>query len=354
MKSIVRTTAVLSLFAALILVFDPSLQAAGKKADKNKRLASVDGIAITEDRVRSESTSDLEALDLQMLRAKASYIRKEHEALEESLQRLVEEKLLELEAAKQGTTKEQLAAKEIQQKVTEPTAEDIDLFYKVNQSRIGRPLEEVAEDIRKYLKQQRETEAHDAFLGRLEKEHQVIRLMEPLRFEMKESGRPSLGSPSAPVSLVLFSDFQCPYCKTFSQTIKEVIRKYDTKVRLVFRQFPLASIHPDAQKAAEASLCADAQHRFWEMHDSLFQNQSNLKEENLKAQARKLGLDAEAFNSCMASSRYKKYIEDDVRAGSTAGTDGTPTLFINGRYLNGGRSAEEIGAIIDEELARRK
>lgn len=289
-----------------------------------------------------------------MLRTKAAYARKEYEILNESLQRILEEKLLDAEAAKQSISKEQLISREIEQKITEPTSKDIDVFYEANKNRINRSKEETAAQIGKYLRQQRETEARNTFLSKLEKEHLVVRFLEPLRFDVKASGRPSKGPESAPVALVLFSDFQCPYCKSFNETLDKILNKYGDKVRLIFRQFPLTSIHPEAQKAAEASLCAESQHHFWEMHDLLFQNQENLKEENLKAQAKKLGLNSEAFNACMASSRYSNSIKEDVRAGSSAGTDGTPTLYINGRYLSEGRSLEAINSIIDEELAKKR
>lgn len=354
MKSIVKSAAIFGLFLVFLVSLDPSIQGSEKKADGNKRMASINGVAITEAQVRSEAAADLEALELQMLRAKAAYERKQYEVLKDSMQRILEEKLLEAEAAKQNISKEQLISREIRQKVIEPTTKDIDLFYEANKNRINKSKEETAAQIGKYLRQQKETEARNIFLSRLEKEYSVVRFLEPLRFDLKVSGRPAKGPESAPVVLMLFSDFQCPYCKSFNETLDKVLNKYGNKVRLIFRQFPLTSIHPEAQKAAEASLCADSQRRFWEMHDLLFQNQGNLKEENLKAQAKKLGLNSEAFNACLASSRYSNYVKEDIRAGSSAGTEGTPTLYINGRHLSEGRSFEVITSIIDEELAKKR
>jgi len=271
------------------------------------------------------------------------------------VQRVLEEKMLELESSKRGITKEQLLDKEVRQATKEPTDQEIDQFYEANKSRISKSKEEAAAQIGKYLKRQRESDARDELLRKLEKEHTIVRSLEPLRFNIAEAAdRPSQGLKSAPVVLVLFSDFQCPYCKGFIQPIKDIMKNYGTKVRLVFRQFPLTTIHPDAQRAAEASLCANAQNHFWEMHDALFENQNNLKEDNIKAQAKLLGLNTEAFNACLDSSRYKAAVREDVRAGAIAGTDGTPTLFINGIYLNGDRSYEDIAAMIDKELAKKK
>jgi predicted DsbA family dithiol-disulfide isomerase len=355
MKSRSKIAITAGLAIALIFSLNASGRSAETKSQNKKSLASFDGTAITEDQVRLEAASQLESLELQRLIAKAENQRKEHEILEDALQQLLEEKLLTAESAKRGISKEQLLDKEVRQTIKEPTDQEIDLFYEANRGRISKSKEEAATQIKKYLTRQREQSARDAFLKKLEKDHQIVRSFEPLRFSFKETADlPAQGPKSASVVLVLFSDFQCPYCKDFNETIKEVMKNYGTKVRLIFRQFPLKAIHPDAQKAAEASLCANAQNRFWEMQDALFEIQKDLKEENIKKQAKLLGLNMETFNACLASSRYKAAVMEDVRAGSNAGTDGTPTLFINGRYLNEDRSYEGIAAIIEEELIKKK
>lgn len=354
MRSVPKIT-VLSGMLAIVLVSLPlSSQGAGKKGSGNRPAASVDGSVITEAQVRTEAASDLDSLELQMLRATAAHALRRHEALEESLQRLLEEKLLAAEAAKRGISQEQLLSLEIKQTAPHITAEDIDRIYEANRERLGQSKEEAVPRIERYLRKQGEIAAREAFLRKLEQEHQVIRSLEPLRFDVKTAGSPSLGPKSAPVTLIAFTDFQCPYCKDFSETLQEILKAYANKVRLVLRQFPLTEIHPDAQRAAEASLCANAQNRFWEMHDALFRNQDDLKEGTIKAQAREIGLDAKKFDSCLESSRYRARVREDLRAGSIAGTDGTPAIYINGRYLNGSRSYEEIASIIDEELAEKK
>jgi predicted DsbA family dithiol-disulfide isomerase len=354
MRSLFITAAISTVMIAVFFPSPPLLRGKERHASDHKRLASIDGVPITETQVRMEGAADLDSLELQRLRAKAVFARNEHQILEQALERLVEDRLLRTEAARRGITKEELLAKELQQKSQEPTSEEIDAFYEANSQRISKPKEQVAPQIGKYLKQQKESDAKEAFLKRLEKDHQVIRSFEPLRFDVNAAGRPSLGPVSAPVVLVVFSDFQCPYCKSFSVTLKEVLKQYGDKVRLVFRQFPLTSIHSDAQRAANASLCAAAQNRFWEMHDLLFQSQNNLKEQDLRSGAEKLGLDTAAFNACLASTSYGALIREDLRAGAAAGADGTPTLFINGRYLNGVHPYEELAAIIDEELKNKR
>jgi protein-disulfide isomerase len=145
------------------------------------------------------------------------------------------------------------------------------------------------------------------------------------------------GDPKAPVTIVEFSDFQCPYCKKSESTLKDLLAKYNGQVKVAWRDFPLREIHPQAQAAAEAARCAGERGKFWEFHDALFADQSKLKEADLVAAARTLGLDGKSFQSCLASGRFKSKIEADLQEGSNVGVVGTPGFFINGVFLSGGR-----------------
>ena len=207
-------------------------------------------------------------------------------------------------------------------------------------------------EIGKYLRRQRHSAARKAFLDILEKKHRVVRSIEPLRFDVKEAGRPALGPASAPVLLILFSDFECPYCGEMSDTLREVVKQYGKSVRLVYRNMPLSSIHPQARQAAAAGLCAAAQGRFWEMHDRMYQDQTRLAEKGLKDTAKQLGLDAGLFAKCLGGKQVAAMIDEDIRAGATAGVDSTPALFINGRFLGGSQPYEQVAEIIDNELDR--
>lgn len=320
----------------------------------SKKLASVDGTAITETQARMDGAEDLESLEFQMLRSKAAFERKEHQILEAAMERLVEKKLIKEEAAKRGIPEEELLDKEVDRKIPEVTGMEIDNFYAANKQHIQKSKDEIAPEISKFIKQQKTIDARKAFLKRLEKEHKVVRFLQPLRYKVDAPGRPSLGPASAPVVIVAFTDYQCPYCKRYNAPLKEIRKRYGDKVRMVFRQFPLTSIHPYARRASEAALCAAAQNRFEAMHDSLLGSQSSLQEENLRNRANKLGLDMNAFNSCFASSRNGVLVQEDLRAAASSGVEGTPALFINGRYLNGVYPLEEIASIIDEELKNKK
>lgn len=164
---------------------------------------------------------------------------------------------------------------------------------------------------------------------------------------------PALGNPNAPVTIVEFSDFQCPYCEKFFQgTERQIIEKYvkTGKVRFVYRDFPLSSRHPMAQKAAEAGECAHEQDKFWEYHNMIFKNQPDLNADNLKKWARDLGLDAGKFNACLDGSKYAGEVQKDLDDGVALGVTGTPTNFINGKFIEGAVPFNQIEPLIESAL----
>jgi protein-disulfide isomerase len=156
------------------------------------------------------------------------------------------------------------------------------------------------------------------------------------------------GEASAPITIVEFADFECPYCSRAAETVEKVRAAYPGKVKLVFRHFPL-SFHPKAPKAAEAAACADEQGKFWQMHDALFEGQ-DLELEAMKANAQRLGLDAAKFDACLDSGRMAALVKRDQAAGNKAGVTGTPAFFINGVMLSGAQPEEAFHKVIDEEL----
>ena len=155
---------------------------------------------------------------------------------------------------------------------------------------------------------------------------------------------PSLGNAHAPVTLIEFSDFQCPFCQRVAPTLKRLRRTYGDKVRVVWKDFPLTQIHPQAFKAGEAAHCAAEQGKFWEYHDELFANQQALQPDDLKQHAADAGSRAEAFNSCLDTSKYGERVRDGVAEGSRLGVNSTPTVFINGAPLSGAQPYEVFAA----------
>jgi len=162
---------------------------------------------------------------------------------------------------------------------------------------------------------------------------------------------PSWGPADAPVTIIEFGDYQCPFCKRFyDETLPQIQETYEGQVRFVFRDMPLTSIHPDAQKAAEASECADDQGLFWEYHALLWANQQELDVPNLKAYAGELGLNAATFDDCLNSGKNTQEVQKDYGDAISYGVQGTPSFFINGQQLTGAQPFSEFQTIIDNLL----
>jgi protein-disulfide isomerase len=317
-----------------------------------KPVATVQGVPITQQELNAAAAADLEKLEMQRSQLESQLAMAKQQILQTNLRRLIDDRILTAEAAKRGVSKQDLIASEIAAKASEPTPQEIDNYYESNKARIPVPKEQAAGQIQQFLKQQNYIKAQDAFLEPLRKSYTAMPDLEPLRYPIETKGHAMKGKDSAPVTLVEFSDFQCSYCQLFSSTLGRIVTDYGDMVRLVYRHFPVSTLHPDAQKAAEAAICAQEQGHFWEMHDLLFQDSNKLKADDLKADAAKIGLDTKAFAACLDSGKYLDRLKRDVLDASKAGVNGTPALFINGRPLPGAVPYEEIAKLIDEELKK--
>jgi protein-disulfide isomerase len=278
--------------------------------------------------------------------------RQRQQILVDGLDGLVEQKLLEAEAASRGVSVEDLFQSEIEAKAGEVTDAEAQAFYDANKARINRPIEQMMPQIKNYLANQKRAELRDGLIAGLRAKHATRILLEPVRADVDDPSSPAKGPAGAPVTIVEFSDFQCPYCSRVNPAIAQTMQTYGDQVRVVFRQFPL-NIHPQAQKAAEGSLCANDQGKFWELHDAMFADQRNLSVDQIKAKAAAVSLEAESFATCLDSGKYAPKVAADMAAGSAAGVSGTPALFVNGRFLNGAVPFEQIAKLIDDELARK-
>jgi protein-disulfide isomerase len=274
-----------------------------------------------------------------------------HDLTERALDEIIGRKLVELEAANRGVDEDSLLALEVEAHVPEPSEAQIDSVYEVYRDQITVPRDSIAPQIVEFLSRQRRALAMEVFLAQLRSRHEVHNYLEPRRIDVEAVG-PARGPADAPITLVEFSDFECPFCYRVLPTLEQVEETYGDRVRIVYRQFPLNAIHPSAQIAAEASLCADAQGKFWEMHDAIFEVRGKVGAEDLKRMAADLDLDSEAFASCLDSGEMKSRVAADVQAGRQAGVSGTPALFINGRYLSGAQPFSVVSRIIDDELVR--
>jgi protein-disulfide isomerase len=276
---------------------------------------------------------------------------REYQLRSQALDALVTRSLIEREAEARGVSAEALDQSEVVAKAVVTEAE-VRSVYEANKARLGGKAEaDGLRQVREALVQQRQNERRTAFARELRGKYEVKVLLEPYRVPVEVEGAPSRGNPKAPVTIVEFSDFQCPFCVRARPTVKRVLEAYGDRVRFVFRHYPL-DFHPLAQKAGEAADCAGDQGRFWEMHDRLWGNPQKLEVSDLKAHAQALGLDTERFSSCLDSGRHAGRVERDLRAGQAYGVSGTPAFFVNGRPISGAQPFEAFQQVIDDELAR--
>ncbi len=227
------------------------------------------------------------------------------------------------------------------------TSDEVASFYQKNKERLGgAPLEQVAGQISRYL----EAEKGARIVAQLREQAEIrIHLVAP-RLQVAATG-PSKGPDSARVTIIEFSDFQCPFCRREAPVVNEVLGKYPSDVRLVYRHLPLTNIHPRAQAAAEASLCAHEQGRFWEYHDRLFDAPGKFTDADLSRMAGEAGLDARRYAGCVEERRYRAAVDEDAKAAEAAGITGTPAFLINGILLSGAQPASAFFKLIDRELA---
>jgi protein-disulfide isomerase len=276
-----------------------------------------------------------------------------YEARRAAVDELVANALMDQEAKTRGIDRATLVEKEIADKVPPVGDADVTAWYQANQARVqGAPLEQVRAPIRAYLVQERMETVREKYLDTLKARTPVKVMLDPPRLTVAATG-PAKGSSSAPVEMIEFSDFQCPFCLRAHATVDQVLQTYGDRIRFVYRHYPLPG-HPNARPAAEASACAAEQGKFWPYHDRLFAQPSKLSDADLKQHAAQLGLDTAKFNACVDSRKYSAQVEADVRDGNAAGVNGTPAFFINGRMLSGAQPFDAFKRIIDEELELKK
>ena len=284
-----------------------------------------------------------------LFRARAGEPSELFELRDRALGLMLEERVLEIEAKRRGVDIEQLLEDEVAT-LGPVTDAQVSTWYAENEERLGElELNDAVKDqIRSFLAQGQESEARESLIEGAE----LVVHLEPPRIQVSAEG-PSKGPVDATVTIVEFSDFQCPYCSRVLSTLAQVMERYPEGVRIVYRNFPLRS-HQRAGPAAEASLCADEQGKFWSYHDKLFANARALSDEQLKGYAEELELDVPAFEQCYDERRFAKQVEIDVREGREAGVTGTPAFFVNGIMLSGARPATDFYRVIDAELERLK
>jgi protein-disulfide isomerase len=270
------------------------------------------------------------------------------------LNSMIDQKLLESEAAKRGVTIAGLVQSEIMAHVTLVTNEDVARFYDENRTKLQGDLPALEGQIRNFLTAQRVEARQKEFLKSLRAAARIELLLPAppvFRSEVATSEAPVRGASTAPVTLIEFSDFHCPYCRRVQPVLDELRGKYGDRIKIVYRDFPLDNLHPQARAAAEAARCAVEQGKFWEFHDKLFKADPDSSPATLDRFASEVGMDVKAFAACRASGKYKASVQASTQEGTKLGITGTPTFFINGRLVVGAQPIDAFAKIIDDELA---
>lgn len=312
-------------------------------AQEVDKAAEVNGVPITVGVVDAKLGNSLAQLQQQIFSLR-----------QKQLETMIDQKLLEDESAKRGITIAALVRAEITSRVTPATSEDAAKFFQENGAKLKGDLKSLEEQIKNFLTAQRVQVRQQEFLKSLRANGKVdVFLKAPPVFhaEVTVDGAPVRGDANAPVTIIEFSDFHCPFCRKVTPVLDDLRAKYGPKIKIVYRDFPLGSLHPHARSAAEASHCATEQGKFWEFHDRLFKSDPGTSQAMLNQVAQEIGMDVTAFEACSSSGKYKTAVQASAEEGTKLGVTGTPTFFINGRILTGAQPADSFARIIDEELA---
>jgi protein-disulfide isomerase len=311
---------------------------------ETETVAQVDGEKISSQDLKQVSGEPLAKLEEQAFALK-----------QQKLDELIADRLVAREAHKRNVSVESLLATEITSKVPPVTSEEIHSLYEANKNRLQQPESELREQLQKFLRDQKIASRRQEFVNSLRGNAKVVIYLnppDPFRAQVRAEG-PSRGVTGAPVTIVEFEDFQCPFCKKVHDTVEQVLVRYKDKVRIVHRDFPLESLHPAAWKAHEAARCAEKQGKFWQYRDVLYANAPHATPEELSKYAGQVGIDVPAFRQCLDSGESKAIVKRDEDEGNRLGIEGTPTFFINGRLLSGEHPEADFARIIDGELSKR-
>jgi protein-disulfide isomerase len=332
--------------AAAATATTPTAAAAGEPSPDTVVATYGDGQKITYGDLNDRIKDQLANLDKQ-----------KHQLRKQGIDGLVVERLVQAEAKKRNLSEEQLIKAEVDDKVPQPPEAELKKMYDEAKERLppGTTFEQVKPQIVDFLTGSKKQERAREFFAELKKGANVqITLPEPPRERKTVAATGAAKGPeNAPITIVEFSDFQCPYCSRANESVDQVLKAYPNQVRLVFRHFPL-DFHQQAPKASEAALCAQDQGKFWEMHDKLFANQKALEVPALKGYAKELGLDSGKFDKCLDSGEKAATVQADLAEGKKVGVNGTPAFFINGILLSGAQPFDEFKSVIDSELQAKK
>lgn len=275
-----------------------------------------------------------------------------YDILRARLDELVYKRLFERELAERGIEQQALVAQEVGDKVRPVTDAEVREAFEALRGDLepGATFEQWGPRLEAEMHNRRLQVRLQEFLGELKTRADYRSALSPPRIDLSvPSGEPARGPEGAPVTVVEFSDFDCPYCRSTHPAVERLLAEYGDRIRFVHRDFPLA-IHERAVPAARAARCAGEQDRYWDYFERLMEDDGGLGDTDLARRAEALGLDLGAFSACLASDRYSAAIQTALIDGRAAGVSGTPTFFVNGRLLEGSQTYQTLRAVVDEEL----
>jgi protein-disulfide isomerase len=287
-----------------------------------------------------------------------SYCKEVSEARKVGFDNHVHKTLLEEAAKAEGKDIQAYLKSRVDAEVKPPDDAAIQAFYDANKSEQTPPLELVRDQVIQSMTGSQTDAALERIISGIEAQNGVERLLGDVQMAPVDlANQPytaTIGPDDAVVKLVEFSDFECPYCARAAETFRQLKDKYaGQKVQFSYRHFPLP-MHPNAQPAAEYAQCAQAQGKFWPMHDAIFAGSSGLSSDKLKEMAGQAGLDTTALEGCLASGEGAKQVAEDLAKGREAGVEGTPSFYLNGQPFAGNPTVEGLSKAIDAELAKVK
>ena len=331
--------------AASCLWLFSALAAAEDRRIDPPMVGRYDGTVLTEDQMREELAMPLYEAEISLYHLKKDWIEKK-----------AREAFFDQAAKEAGLSREDWEKREIDGQAAPPSASEVDQFVakRVPPSQATKPdvIKRVTDTLTRQKRDKREEDVYQQLLAKHQLEISLAKPAAPRVNVSFSADDPARGPAQAPVTLLEFTDFQCPFCQRAQPILSQLEQAYPNQVKHVVRQFPL-QMHPRARPAAEAALCAMEQGKFWEYQDKLFEKQE-LSDADFKRYAAELGLKQARFDKCVGKHKYAARIEADLADGQSFGVHGTPAFFVNGRPIVGGATLENFQEALNEELAVKK
>jgi protein-disulfide isomerase len=324
-----------ALVFGLTIYLATSVIIVGQQVPNSQIVAEVSGQKLTIGELEKKEGGKL-------LQARYQYYMNQRKALDE----LIGDKLIEIEAQDQHLSVDQLLNTQVYKEIKDPTEDQMQVYYEGMES--NETYDAVRVHILDHIRELRKAKARAAYVEKLRNKASVVVLLAPPGVDVNTSNAYVQGSKDAPVMLVEFADYECPYCQKITPELQRLQKEYGGKLAIAYKDFPLP-MHHSAQKAAEAARCAGEQGKFWEFHDVLFYSKQ-LSVDDLKEHARVLKLDASRFDQCLDGGAEAAAVKKDLDEAEHMGLTGTPSFFVNGHFFSGAADYGTLHEMVEQQL----